>query len=204
MAIEGFIEELFDPCPGYSFSSEPRFSTRIVALANGAEKRNGSWVRARHAFKAPLFNVSQQTADVVRSCFYAARGALYGFRFRDWADYTADRSLIGLAPSGTTPVQLAKQYTFGPDSYSRPIYKPVAGSVIVYQNTVAKAGTLDSTTGLFTPTTAWTGGTTLTWSGEFDVPVRFETDTMPVTIDNASRGGYVYNGEVSLLELPQP
>lgn len=203
MAVNGFIEERFDPCPGYTFSSEPQFSTRIVALANGAEKRNGNWVRAKHAFKAPLFNVSQVTADSVRACFYAARGALYGFRFKDWADFTADRSVIGLAPAGSAPVQLAKQYVFGPDSYSRPIYKPVAGTVTVYQNTIAKAGTLDSATGLFTPTTPWSAGATLTWSGEFDVPVRFETDTMPITIDNANREGYIYNGEVSLVELSQ-
>lgn len=201
MAVNGFIEERFDPCPGYTFSSEPQFSTRIVALTNGAEKRNGNWRRAKHAFKAPLFNVNQATADSVRACFYAARGSLYGFRFKDWADYSANRTLLGLAPAGSVAVQLTKHYVFGPDSYDRPIYKPVAGTVTVYQDGTIKPGTLDTTTGLFTPTTAWSTNATLTWSGEFDVPVRFDSDNMPVTIDNANRNGYIYNGEVSLVEI---
>lgn len=201
MAVNGFIEEQFDPCPGYSFSSEPRFSTRIVSLTNGRESRNGNWRRALHAYKAPLFNVDQATADAVRSCFYAARGSLYGFRFKDWADFIADHTAMGLAPAGTTAVQLSKHYVFGPDGYERPIYKPVSGTVTVYQNNVAKPGTLDTATGLFVPTTAWTEGAVLTWSGEFDVPVRFETDSLPLTIDTASRESYRFNGDVSLVEV---
>jgi uncharacterized protein (TIGR02217 family) len=201
MAFEDFIEAQFDPCPGYTFSSSPRWSTRIVSLTNGDESRNGNWRRALRSFKAPLFNVKQDVADAVWACFYATRGPLYGFRFKDWADFRADRTTLGLAPAGTASVQLSKYYAFGPTGYNRPIYKPVAGTVTVYQDSVAKAGSLDPTTGLFTPTTAWTEGAVLTWSGEFDVPVRFETDELPLTIDSASEGDYIYNGEVSLVEI---
>jgi uncharacterized protein (TIGR02217 family) len=107
---------------------------------------------------------------------HAARGSLYGFLFKDWNDYSVTAQSLGTAPSGSTAVQLVKTYTYGSETYTRTITKPVASTVTVYENGVAKAGTLDDTTGLFTPGTAWTGSAALTWTGEFLVPVRFASD----------------------------
>ena len=67
----------------------------------------------------------------------------------------------------------------------------------MYQGGVSKAGTLDTTTGLFTPTTNWTAATALTWTGEFDVPVRFENDTLPASWDNYQ----VRTVDVELIEI---
>lgn len=84
----------------------------------------------------------------------------------------------------TASVQLKKTYTLGSQSTSRPIVKPVNGTVTVYSNGVAKAGTLDTVTGLFTPTTAWTAGHAITWTGEFDVPVTFASDDLIFDYNN--------------------
>ncbi len=72
----------------------------------------------------------------------------------------------------------------GSQSTVRPIVKPVAGSVTVYANGVAKAGTLDTTTGLFMPTSAWTAADVVTWTGEFDVPVTFASDELIFDYNN--------------------
>jgi uncharacterized protein (TIGR02217 family) len=97
-------------------------------------------------------------------------------------------------------VQLYKTYTKGALSTQRTITKPRA-NVVVYEGGVAKAGTLDTLTGLFTPSTAWTTGAALTWSGEFRVPVRFDNDFLPMTIDSRNANGYAMNGSVQLIEV---
>ena len=115
---------------------------------------------------------------------HAARGSLYSWLFKDWNDYSVTAQSLGTAPSGTTAVQLVKTYTYGSETYTRTITKPVASTVTVYQNGSPKSGTLDEATGLFTPNSAWTAGAALTWTGEFDVPVRFANDFLPATWDN--------------------
>jgi uncharacterized protein (TIGR02217 family) len=103
---------------------------------------------------------------------HACDGMTYAFRFKDWNDYRATAQSLGVAPSGTTAVQLVKTYTFGSRTHTRTITKPVSATVVVYQAGVAKAGTVDATTGLFTPSTAWTGGAALTDDIEFVLPHR--------------------------------
>lgn len=199
MPTNGFIEEeLLSVCPAYTFQGGPSFSTRLVQLANGREKRNINWSRGRQVFKAPFQNVDQASVDIIRTAFYACRGMAYGFLFKDWTDFQADHAAMGVAPASNIPVQLIKPYvTPGSEGYNRTIQKPIAEGLTVYQAGVAKVGTVDATSGLFTPTTDWTPGALLTWSGEFRVPVRFDQDDLPFTLDNPGR----LNGDVALIEL---
>lgn len=166
------------------FTSGPRWNTEIVRMESGAEKRNRNWSRPLLEYTVPYTNVSEADYDLILGAHYVCGGMADGFRFKDWDDYSVTAQVIGVAPAGSTPVQLVKTYGFGAGTHTRTISKPVSGTVTVYSNGVAKTGTLDTTTGIFTPSTAWTGGHTITWTGEFDVPVRFDTDSLPATWDN--------------------
>lgn len=193
-----FIEKsLLDVCPAYTFSGGPTFSTRLNTLASGREYRNQSWSLPKHQYGAPFLNIDQSVFESIKAAFYIARGMAIGFRFKDWTDYRATAVILGVAPAGSAAVQLIKQYETEGEGYARKISKPIASTVHVFSNGVAKAGTVDETTGLFTPATAWTAGQTLTWSGEFDVPVRFNTDQIPFTLDSPG----ALNGDVALLEV---
>jgi uncharacterized protein (TIGR02217 family) len=193
-----FIEKrLLDACPAYTFSGGPTFSTRVNTLANGREYRNQSWVNPRHQFSAPFLNIDQEVFESIKAAFYVAKGQAYAFRFKDWTDYRATDAPLGVSPAGSTPVQLLKQYQTQAEGYARKIVKPVASTVQVRANGTLVAGSVDDTTGLFTPSGAWAVGATLTWSGEFDVPVRFNTDQLPFTLDNPN----ALNGDVALLEV---
>jgi hypothetical protein len=68
-------------------------------------------------------------------------------------------------------------------------------------NPVLKPGTLDTLTGLFTPTTAWTSGRALWWAGEFRVPVRFNNDFMPASIDSQNENRKFIRGAIELVEV---
>lgn len=160
----------------------PEYSTNVVNYKNGNERRNSNWSLPRRKYQVPYTNITPtQYADLV-AAFYAAKGQANGLRFKDWLDYSATNQSLGNAPSGTTAVQLIKTYTYGSSLYTRTIKKPV--SATVYQAGIAKPGTLATSTGLFTPSTSWTEGQALTWTGEFDVPVRFASDFLPATWDN--------------------
>lgn len=196
-----FYDVELDICPSYGWQGGPQFNTRVVALRNGHERRNAQADQVRHAFTLPFLNIRR--ADYLaylKSAHLAMRGNLHSFKVKDRSDFEAVDEPLGAAPAGTAAVQLRKVSTFGLATYTRTITKP-AGSVVVKQGGVAKAGTVDVLTGLFTPTTAWTEGAALTWSGQFFVPVRFDNDFMPMTIDSRSVEGYAMNGSVQVIEV---
>ena len=161
------------------FAGGPTWYTQQVELKSGIVRRTAIRSRPRYRFSAPYQNISPTKTALIIAAFNACQGSAVGFRFKDWADYSVTAESIGTTPGANlTPVQLYKSYTFGSTTVTRPIKKPVSGSVTVYSNGVSKAGTLDTTTGLFTPTTNWTAAQALTWTGEFDVPVRFSSDDL--------------------------
>jgi uncharacterized protein (TIGR02217 family) len=190
-----------DPCVAYAFVGGPEFSTRISVLRNAHERRNANWAQARHRWTAPFVNISPSDYTEIKRVFQACQAQTFGFLFKDFLDFQANKEPLGNTPAGSTAVQLVKTSTAGSQSYVRPITRPVAAGFVLYQDGIAKSGTLDVATGLFTPTTAWTAGKPLTWSGEFRVPVRFNTDWLPFSIDNASADGYVINGTVEIQEV---
>lgn len=196
-----FYATEINACPAFGWQGGPSVEVDIRKLRSRREKRNRITDLVQHSYTLPFQNIRDDAyLQYIKAAFVALGGPHDSFLVKDWGDFEADAEALGVAPAGSTPVQLYKTYTFGSASYSRPITKPVAGAVI-YQNGTPKAGTLDTLTGLFTPTTAWTGAAVLTWTGEFRVPVRFDQFTLPSTIDERRAGGYAVNGSVTLLEV---
>ena len=194
------IDAELDLCPGYGWQGGPEFYTRILTLRNGHERRNANWLGMKHRFVLPFQNITDNDyLAYLKSVFVACAGRAESFRAKDWSDFTATAQSLGNAPAGSAAVQLVKTYAFGSTTYSREITKPV--SATVYQNAVAKAGTLDDQTGLFTPSTAWTEGDPLTADFEFRVPVRFASDVLSISIDNRRGQDYAMNGSIELVEV---
>ena len=112
------------------------------------------------------------------------RGA-YGFRFKDWTDYRARGQAIGTGDGATKAFQLVKSYVSGAGSETRTITKPVQGTVVPYLAGIKQTSgwSVNTTTGVLTFLTAPAQGIAVTADFEFDVPVRFDTDSMAVTIE---------------------
>jgi uncharacterized protein (TIGR02217 family) len=190
--------------PGFGWQGGPEFNTHVVALQNGNELRNANWSQVRHRYILPLDNIQSDTyLAQLKAAFFAMRGQLNSFLGKDFSDFEATAESLGVAPSGSTAVQLIKISTFGAATYVRTISKPLVAGFTLYQNGIAKPGTLDPLTGLFTPTTAWTAGQALTWTGEFRVPVRFSSDMLPMTINDKFNGSsaYAMTGSIELVEV---
>ena len=192
-----------DLVPAFGWQGGPEASTRIIALRNRSERRNIEAAHPRHRYILPFQNITDGAyLAELKAAHLAMYGQAHSFLVKDHSDYEAFDEPLGNAPAGTAAVQLVKTYSFGPATRVRTITKPVAGAVIE-QGGVAKAGTLDTLTGLFTPSTDWTEGAALTWSGEFRVPVRFASDYLPMTIDEkfGADGAFAMNGSVELVEV---
>jgi uncharacterized protein (TIGR02217 family) len=172
----------------------PERRTQIVELASGDEERNASWANSRRRYDVAFgIRRADDLASVV-AFFEARNGRLHGFRYKDWADYksalpsqaiTPTDQQIGTGNGSQQSFQLAKRYTSGAQTWVRTIVKPVAGTVRVALGMVEQLSgwTVDTTTGVVTLTTAPAGGVIVRAGFEFDVPVRFDSDSLDVTLD---------------------
>lgn len=193
-----FIEDRLLECVAYGFNFGPERSTRVKNLRSGHEVRNANWAISRWRGSASYQNILPEDYGTLLGAFERANGMTNAFRFKNWLDYSVTGQSLGAAPAGTVAVQLVKTYpVFGGSGVTKTIKKPVAGTVTVYQDGIAKAGTIDTTTGLFTPSTAWTEGFALTADFEFDIGVRFAQDWLPFSYDDWQ----AINGEVSICEV---
>jgi uncharacterized protein (TIGR02217 family) len=114
----------------------------------------------------------------IRDCFKATRGGAHSFDFRDWLDYQATDEVFATGDGATLIFQLVKSYAFGGVTHTRRIQRPVSPITLKKNGVVTASGfTVDYDLGLVTFGVAPLGGVTpdeWSWSGEFDVPVRFD------------------------------
>jgi len=179
----------------------PERRTEIVTLANGHEERNTPWSQSRRRYDAGLGLRSLDDVEALIAFFEARQGMLHGFRWKDWADFKsslASREVSSLDQSlgngdGVRRVfQLAKTYRSGGMVARREIAKPVAGSVRVAVAGVEQpeelAWEVDPFSGLITFADAPAVAAEITAGFEFDVPVRFDTDLIQVSVASFQAG----------------
>ncbi|MCT8999722.1 DUF2460 domain-containing protein [Chelativorans intermedius] len=187
----------------------PERRTQIVELASGDEERNASWANSRRRYDVAYGIRRADDLATVVAFFEARNGRLYGFRFKDWADYKSclpsgtpapTDQLIGTGDGEATAFQLVKTYASGAQSWTRTIAKPVAGTVRVALDGAEQLGgwSVDATTGVVTFDMAPAMGAAVTAGFEFDVPVRFDTDALDVTLDLERLGSIT---SIPLLEI---
>ena len=93
-----------------------------------------------------------------------------------------------------------KRYASGAQSWTRTITKPVAGTVRIAVGGVEQPSgwSVDATTGIVTFGAAPSAGIAITAGFEFDVPVRFDSDALDVTLDLERLGSIT---SIPLLEI---
>lgn len=188
-----FFEVRFPLRVALGFQGGPERRTEVVALASGREERNARWAGSRRRYNAASGVKRLDDLHAILDFFEMAAGRAHGFRLRDWSDWRSgppqqaptafDQAMEPTA--NPAAFQLAKSYgRAGFRTWSRPIRKPVAGSVLVSVGGVAQPSgwSLDAASGVVT--FDFPPAQTPRWGGEFDTPVRFDTDG-PLFIDMA-------------------
>ncbi|MBU2168041.1 MAG: DUF2460 domain-containing protein [Alphaproteobacteria bacterium] len=172
--------------------------TEVVTLASGHERRSTPWAsgRRRYLIGAGLRSLDDMAA--LTAFFEARQGRLYGFRFRDFADFKScapgaepgpGDQVIGTGDGSTTQFLLAKAY----GGTTRRIAKPVEGTVRVAVDGVEAVGgwDVDPKTGEVSFDIAPAEGAAITAGFRFDTPVRFDADRLEITLETFGSGRMV-------------
>jgi uncharacterized protein (TIGR02217 family) len=182
-------------------SGGPERRTDIVQLASGFEERNSTWANSRRRWDAGYGVKTLDDLSKVVDFFEARMGRLYGFRWRDGMDFKSCRpsaqisaadQALGTGTGAGASFQLKKAYTSGGRTWLRTITKPVRGAVKVAVAGAEKIEgtdfTVDYATGLVTINA--TLAAAITAGFEFDVPARFDTDKLEISLE-AFKGGSI-------------
>jgi len=181
------------------------YRTSVSVQANGYEKRNIYWSQGRHKYDVAYTVRNADQLSLLINFFHSTYGRAHGFRFKDFSDFhtnsvpyygdggspsappTKDDQEFALGDGAETEFQLIKKYISGTFETERAIYKPVAGTVLIAVDGVLQTEstnyTIDYTTGIVTFISPPAGAASLTWGGEFDVPVRFESDEIETNLE---------------------
>lgn len=192
------FNKAFPECISQGAVGGPEYFTDIVRLRSGAEHRNTPWADPLRRYDAGLGIRGIDDLYEVHEFTAAVRGQLRSFRFKDWSDYKTSVSQLGpithtdqnlgLGDGTTYYFRLNKRYA---DDYTR--------RIVTARHTTVKVGVdgselpssqwfLDDQNGTIVFLTPPPDGANLTWGGEFDTPVRFDSDYLPVSVNLFNQG----------------
>lgn len=181
----------------------PERRTEIVALGSGREERNARWAHSRRRYDAGYGVKTFAELSEVVAFFEERRGRLHGFRWRDRLDHSSAApgvpvsaldQVIGTGDGVTTQFALCKTYGGLHAPYTRPVLKPVPGSIRVAVDgsdmEEGAAFTVNAATGMVTllENHVPQAGEAVTAGFLFDVPVRFDTDYLEVDLSAFAAG----------------
>lgn len=149
----------------------PGFQTPFGRNLGGYEVRNRNWTYPLHEGDVSFVS-SQEELDDLLAYFHGVGGMFDGFRFKNFNDYEVTGTQGTFIQLTEWTWQLCKTRTYGSLTSQWPVKKPVSPVIIV-----GGVFTVDYTTGIITSVGSPDSPPT-SWTGEFDFPVRFDTDKM--------------------------
>ena len=204
-----FLEARMDVRVTKGVASIPTVPGRTKAYTHtGKLSQNYTAALPVHKYEAIHGLKSLEDYQSVLDLWYVVSFTPYkGFRFKDWRDFrlTQTNSRLTLITGSTW--QINRLHAYGPAEFLRPIYKPVAGTVVVKRTRSAvvstASATVDSTTGIAT-ISGHVGGDTYTCEGEFDMPVTFSDDEWRAELQGNTAKLFAVSGSIALEELRDP
>lgn len=175
-----FIDTRLNSRYRYGFVGGPAWNTLDIRMASGKSRRKKQWAMPHHRYTANYATLNEAEKNQLLHAFMVSGGAFAAFRFKDWNDYTAIDEVIGTGDGTSSPMQLVKTYVFGPSSFTRTITLPL-NAVLRDEDGNTLTVTVDPLTGLVTPASPWPSSKDISWTGEFDVRVKFKDDFNPFT-----------------------
>lgn len=192
---ENFIERQFPVDISYGSSGGPEYYTEVLSTVNGYEIRNNKMYNPRMRFNVATGIKNRTQMEQMMKFFRNCKGRTLGFRYKDWSDFRGKNEKVQVLDRNS--LQLIKTYRLDDDiADERIINKPIKNTVKIFvagKQLPEKQVSIDYTTGrvLLLQSEA---SDDITADFEFDVPVRFDTDYLPVVIEN--------NSFFSLPEIP--
>lgn len=196
--IDSFDNVQFPLSISFGATGGPEFRNEIVQMTSGFEQRNARFSKSLHLYDAGTGVRSKRDLYQVLAFFEARHGSLIGFRFRDPFDsrssqegqmITPSDQILGIGNGEQSSFALTKTYFAAQQMPSRRIVLPVVETVEVALNgTLTTDWSLDETTGSIVFSEPIEAGVVVSAGFEFDVPVRFDTEQLVLSVATFEAG----------------
>ena len=161
----------------------PGFKTSMSTTKSGDEYRNIDWSQERGKWNTAYTDDHERISEIA-AFFRVTHGSGYGFRFKDWADFEVD-NVFALGDGTTTEFQAAKVYSITNGSetfnYVRRLSRLVE-PVVIKVDGVVESPAVNVNTGKINFSLAPADQAKISIQCQFDVPVRFDTDELPMVM----------------------
>lgn len=170
------------------------YDTQINRSKNGREQRVSNKDEPLLYYNIVSGIKTKEEIDSIIKLFKFVKGRAIGFRFKDWLDYSAINQTIGVGDDETVEFQLIKTYTTILNNeniiHIRKITKPVKSTVNIFVGGVNYNDnlTINYTNGKIIFKNPVPMNEVITANFEFDVPVRFDNDTLEILMRNINSG----------------
>ena len=193
--MTSFTEERFPTDIQLGYTGGPEYNTNISTSSNGNETRNIFWNQPKYKYNISYAIKSEEDLQKIINFFRSKKGRAIGFRFKDYSDYKAIGEIIGISDGFRKKYKLCKDYS----GIKRMIDKPVPGTVKIYvDNKLVTNYDIDYTTGIIEFHSIPALDSIIKSDCEFDVPVRFENDYLPIINSNQD---FYYIDNLNLVEV---
>lgn len=196
--MDDFIDARLLDCVSHGSSFGLEFSTNIITLKSGIESRAAIWAYPRGKFSIDYNALLPEQIQAVKSAFMVCRGSLIGFRFKDWTDYEVKEQFLAYGTGEKQELQLFKSYNFANSVFQRKITKPILTTIKLWENGKALEFEADNL-GKLTFTAQ--KGANISGSFEFDIPVRFDSDSLVLTPLLRREDGFLVQTGADLQEI---
>jgi uncharacterized protein (TIGR02217 family) len=154
------------------------FSTSCAVSRSGREVRSSDSITPRRKYILKGCKMSLAQFEIFNSFFIARAGKKFAFLLKDHFDFFVEKQVIAVGTGTGNKIQLIKNY---PDAFAphfRKITKPRPQSLKLWINQQPVSGQeIDKNTGLVTLSEPLAKDAELVASFEFDVAVRFASDS---------------------------
>lgn len=185
----GFHNVRFPTNISYGSVGGPQFKTQIFTSHKGYEKRNIDWAQPLMRFNVAYGIRTDEDMMDIFHFFNARRGRAYGFRYKNWLNYSVSAAPIAMGDGESTTLPLWKVYgVAGSYNYKRLkclVQGSVTGVGLSAPGSLVE-GTdfnIDYNAGEIAFNDVIPYGTPVYGSLEFDEPVRFDVDSLTNTIE---------------------
>lgn len=185
------FDDIAYPLPlGRETAIASEFSTQIMTMASGHERRNSLWADARLRFDVGPGIRSETELGTLLAFFRARRGAARGFRLADPSDFSSNvmtgtpgpmDQVLGTGDGARSAFALVKAYGSRSDAQLRRITRPRPGTVRVSVGGVETSAFSLGEGGTVNLAVAPPAGALVRAGFLFDVPVRFAEDRLDIS-----------------------
>lgn len=168
-----------------ALGAAPGWAVDVIELGGGSEQRIGLQDDAKRRYNAGTAISSAADFEDIVHHFNARRSMLFSFPLRDLTLYKATVEPFGVGGDIGSTNQLIINEGDAGNAYNMEIYLPVPGTVHIFAGVTEKFETTDWTldyTGATGGLVEWVtsvSGQSLSWTGEFYIPVRYDIEQLP-------------------------